>query len=366
MDCAVCSTPLQLMNMINLATTVLKDRSIDLYILDHSPQNRLYFDALQKTELFQRVSFLNTKFMTGGNSALPILRFLKASSYFLRSRLLSDQMREIPHYERFYIPTPDVPTQLLYYACKKVNPRIELRMYEEGTFAYNYFEHEFGVFQKLFLRFLFQTDIMQDHSAAYVYHPQLLNNVRQLPVFRIQPIAKDNRPLVDFFNAIAKYDPLSHVSIAGEVIFFDQPFLFDAINRRQFELYEIIADRIPKDRLNVKLHPRTTSHPYKFVLPFQVSSEIMEMNESFEDKTLVSVFSTACLSPKMLFDEEPKVLLLYKLVDLHLMTNIHPQTFALAELIKQAYRRPERFMIPATMEELMRILGDIRSETSSV
>ena len=58
-----------MMNLINLATTDLRDRSIDLYILDHAKQNKKYFDALVKTDIFHKVTFLHTKTMTGGNSA---------------------------------------------------------------------------------------------------------------------------------------------------------------------------------------------------------------------------------------------------------------------------------------------------------
>lgn len=352
-DCAVCSTPLQMMNMINLATTDLHDRAIDLYILDHAKQNKKYYDALVKTDIFHKVTFLHTKTMTGGNSSRPLVRYLKASSYFLQPGILRKQLPDMPVYERFYIPTPDVPSQILYYTCKQMNPAIELFMFEEGTFAYNYFEHEFGFVKKLFLKTLYHTDIMQDYRGAYLYHPQLLNNVKDIPLFRMTPMSKENQILVDFFNKLSGYDPASHLSIEKEILFFDQPFIFSTVNEKQYALYDLFAATVDENRLRVKLHPRTTEHPYRNVLPFQVSSEIMEMNESFNDKVLVSVFSTACLSPKMMFDEEPIVILLYKLVDLHLMTNINQNTFAIADQVRAAYRQKERFMIPETLEELV-------------
>jgi hypothetical protein len=358
-DCAVCSTPLQMMNMINLATTNLRDREIDLYILDHAKQNKKYYDALVNAGIFHRVTFLHTKTMTGGTSTRPLLRYLKASVYFMQPGRVRNQLSGIPIYERFYIPTPDVPSQILYYICKKANPAIELYMFEEGTFAYNYFEHEFGYVKKLFLHILYHTDIMKDYKGAYLYHPLLLNNVKNIPLFTLTPMSKGNKVLVDFFNKLSGFDPSSYPKIEKEILFFDQPFLFPMINEKQYAMYDLFAETVATDRLRVKLHPRTTQHPYADVLPFQIPSEIMEMNESFEDKVLVSIFSTASLSPKMLFDEEPTVILLYKLVDLHLMTNINQNTFEIADKIRDTYRQKGKFMIPETLEELLGILASL-------
>ena len=366
MDCMVCGTPLQLMNGINMATSLIQGGEVDLYILDHAEQNQQYFDALRNAGIFHSVYFLHSKQMTGGNNANPLVRYLKASWYLMRGKTLLQQIPSLPVYDRFFIPTPDVPSQLLYYAAKKKNPSVCLYMFEEGTFAYNYFEHEFGKVKKLFLRILFQSDIMHDYQGAYVYHPGLLNNVKNLPIYQLQPISKHNKVLVDFYLALSGYDPASHGRIKNEVLFFDQPFLFTEINQQQYELYDVIRSILPQDCLQVKLHPRTSNHPYEKVLPFQVSSEIMEMNESFEDKTLISVFSTACLSPKMLFDEEPVVVLLYKLVDLHLMTNINENTFQIAYQIRSMYRDQSKVKIPETLEDLKRILMEIKKDRSDV
>lgn len=357
-DCAVCSSPLQLMNMINLATGTLDGSKIDLYILDHAPQNVTYFEALKTNGIFRNVYFLHSKSMTGGISPYPWLRYLKASSYFLFPGKLLDQVDKREKYDRFFISSPDVPSQLLYYAFKKSNPSIKLFMFEEGTFAYNFFEHRFGKVKRTFLKLLYHTDLYEDYRGAYVYHKALLNNVKKLPVTTIAPMSKENKTLVSFFNRLSGYDVSMHPHVENEVIFMDQPFMFDAINQQQYSLYTRIEEKLGA-KLNVKLHPRTQKHPYQKVLEFQASSEIMELNESFHDKVLVSVFSTACLSPKMMFDEEPIVILLYHLVDLSLMTNINANTFEIAKQIQAMYRDPSRFKIPETLEELDAILTSL-------
>lgn len=357
-DCAVCSSPLQLMNMINLATGTLDGTKIDLYILDHAPQNETYYEALKSSGIFRKVSYLHSKLMTGGNSPYPWLRYLKASSYFLFPGKLLGQIDKGARYDRFFLASPDVPSQLLYYTFKKSNPAIELYMFEEGTFAYNFFEHRFGRVKRTFLKLLYHTDLYEDYKGAYVYHKELLNNVKQLPITTIAPMSKENKTLVSFFNRLSGYDVSMHPPVENEVIFLDQPYMFDAINQQQYSLYSRIEEKLGA-RLNVKLHPRTQKHPYRKVLKFQVSSEIMELNESFQDKVLISVFSTACLSPKMMFDEEPIVILLYRLVDLSLMTNINENTFEIAKQIQAMYRDPSRFKIPETLEELDAILTSL-------
>ncbi|WP_407370233.1 hypothetical protein, partial [Carnobacterium sp.] len=113
----------------------------------------------------------------------------------------------------------------------------------------------------------------------------------------------------------------------------------------------------------VKLHPRTKNmelrneiKEFKSTMPF----EIFNLNNSMKDKVLISVFSTACLNPKIMFNEEPIVILLFKLLDLSTMTNFNKTTYDIAYNVKESYTS-KRFFIPETTEELEFILNSISS-----
>lgn len=73
-------------------------------------------------------------------------------------------------------------------------------------------------------------------------------------------------------------------------------------------------------------------------------------------KILMSVFSSACIMPKIMFDEEPFVILLYKLIDVSDETAINSDIIDLVYKVKESYQNPERFVIPETFEELTQII----------
>lgn len=83
------------------------------------------------------------------------------------------------------------------------------------------------------------------------------------------------------------------------------------------------------------------------------------MESSADTYILISYISTALATPKLMFDKEPYILLLYRLVestvDVSSVDNYYRE-------LKKLYTNPERVFIPETEEELMRSICLINSE----
>lgn len=75
---------------------------------------------------------------------------------------------------------------------------------------------------------------------------------------------------------------------------------------------------------------------------------------NFDDKCLIAVHSTAVFTPKILFNKEPSIILLYKLLD---------KPFnGLDGFVKkfiETYENKEKIMIPETLEELYRDIDNV-------
>ena len=101
-------------------------------------------------------------------------------------------------------------------------------------------------------------------------------------------------------------------------------------------------DEEPEDqRLQYYLHPET---------PF----ECVCMNMDMSEKIVISYSSTAATTPKILLDQEPYVIMLYKLVEGN--AKLSQELSSYFESVKGLYRQEDRFFIPENMEELKEIL----------
>ena len=119
---------------------------------------------------------------------------------------------------------------------------------------------------------------------------------------------------------------------------------------------------IGKDELVVKMHPASKNINYPDnVLKFfdRIPFELIMDSYSMDNKILISIFSTACFSPKSLMDEEPYIILTYRIMKNWF--SINSQYLELIEQVKDSYKKPEKIMIPDSIEELTKDILRIRS-----
>ena len=69
------------------------------------------------------------------------------------------------------------------------------------------------------------------------------------------------------------------------------------------------------------------------------------------NKTIMSIFSTACIYPKILYDDEPRVILLYKLIGFD-YTFFGEEMLSFVESVRELYRDKDRFFVPESWDEL--------------
>lgn len=155
------------------------------------------------------------------------------------------------------------------------------------------------------------------------------------------------------------------------VLYFHQPLdgRFDresdtrCLLEREEKILELLRRAAPGS-FQLKLHPREDPHGYPAdqVLHLSAAWELAPCMQSVDDMLLVSENSTALISPKLLFDQEPKVLVLEALFPHNTAERRayqHRAVFRLMEAVRDTYRDPRRFRIPRTMEELETDLQDL-------
>ena len=110
----------------------------------------------------------------------------------------------------------------------------------------------------------------------------------------------------------------------------------------------------------IKPHPSEKTKHFKnseYVIsdiPFEI---LLSNSNNIENKVLVSIASTATVTPKLLFNKEPVVILLYNLLfdSLNVWNEYYDEYF---KKIQKIYSR-DRVYIPSSIDELNEILHQI-------
>ena len=164
------------------------------------------------------------------------------------------------------------------------------------------------------------------------------------------------------------WDSSAEQKIDQPVIYFDQPRnakkrendCYDPkIEQRENELLELIIETIGANQLGYKLHPRTdvaTVPNGVHQLPRELFWEQYCSRAKLSDKILISVDSSALMTPKIIFDKEPYVIALYRLFEDPTINRTEIDDL-FGKL--QTLCAPGKVLIPHSTQELKQILQNL-------
>ena len=123
-----------------------------------------------------------------------------------------------------------------------------------------------------------------------------------------------------------------------------------------YALWEKVSKLIPMDKAIVKSHPRQKKGNlaglgFDIFKRYTTPWEVVSLNQNMSDKIIMSIFSTACIYPKIMYDDEPRVIMLYKLIGID-YTFFGEGMIGFVEGVGNLYREKDRFFVPETWEEL--------------
>lgn len=105
----------------------------------------------------------------------------------------------------------------------------------------------------------------------------------------------------------------------------------------------------------VKLHPRSTTtayNEYKIYENHGMPWEVICLHEDIEQKVLISYYSTALFSSKLLYDKEPIIILLFEIDKIRELYTMPEKYMGFVNKFRATYRHPERVFVPRNIAEL--------------
>lgn len=361
--CIFASTKYQIMNAVHLVIT--RELVADLYLIDEGIYTDCHtiIENIRRKKIFQNVilvkttDILNYSMHKSLNSFLCYINYRKIVPLYLLPYLYNTMLfctnSIIERLTRFYlIETYDYSPKFI--------------MFDEGVGSY------FGNMEQIhtrgdkFLRkVIFKKKENSNHIFdKFLYVPELYVHNEDSAygnIMKIPPINLDTE--LDVFNDIFEFQ--EKYKIDEKVIFIDLPSdrVFNENGKKKY--YNIIEklETFWKSELVMKKHPSDKKKKHlniKYCECSDIPFEIIIGNSDVNNKILISVFSTATITPKILFNQEPKVILLCKIFQGY-SKECNEKVIKFFEKVNELYHA-EKYYIPETENELFEILDKLKVE----
>lgn len=364
-SCFFCTSPFQFFSILALATE--QQEIADLYIDPQFSGAALFAERIKGKNIFHNVEVINSskiynKYM---RSKPGIKNHLQIAKTYLHVEEIT-KMILLPgiKYKNIYLSSKAYFPRIiqLYYIKKKWD--FNLYYFDDGAGSYyNDRAYQIKKTDKLVRWLLFGKKSIDTGHKRFVFAPdiyKLLNPNKSNEIKRIQRFWEEEagRRIINYiFNVSDK------ILIKEKLIILDQP-KDEILNTADIEsinnIYRLLVEKIGFGNAIIKKHPRSPEKEIEQVNYFPengIPFEIYCMNMNMNKKIIIGYSSTAVATPKILFNQEPMVIVLTKLFrpktgELNLF-----EDYFLA--VKNAYSNPKRFCIPGSWEELNNIMNEL-------
>lgn len=240
-------------------------------------------------------------------------------------------------------------------AVKFVKKTGNFMLYEDGIASYySVLNKESKLYSDLMLRMLFGKSILKNSEGLFVYEPEAVrNNSYNIRCYRINKINRTGKLNYSIFFKVKPF------KIFTKFVFLNAWFDNEEEYALQSYLCKILINTVGMENVTIKSHPneltrdvnRNEGNYIDSYCPFEVANYY----ENWSNVIFVSVISSACITPKIIYGDAPKIIYLYSFFQdkFNLWDNIDETM----EIFLQLYGDSEKFAIPHTVDEYINILN---------
>lgn len=301
-----CNTNYQLIVAMQIVISLKKEASI---IVSNSIKNwKEIISNLKETGLFEQVVYFDVK--AKDNS----FKLIRQCVY----GYVPDEIKNCI-FDEFVGFNFDIPSHMVFAFFYKKNRNIVVRKMEEGLMSLNTSETSCRVIDvSVWIRHaLHKKNLRSSISGIYCFSPKA--NTSDIPSIQIPLINKESK-IKDYLNK---------VFCANRKFEYQEKYIFlsciydieggEAIG--EFELAKAIANKVGKNNLLIKVHPRDDKEKYissglKVDENSSVPFEVIQINNDFSDKILITTLSGSILNFNSVLENVPISYYGYKLCSL--------------------------------------------------
>ena len=294
----VANTPFQIVVACHILQLYYPQAEVDLCISNGIRDAENLVKHATETGVFRNVRLLkNRKHFAKGYISKP---FAWLSNIYRNYKIACSLSKS--KYDLFLFSNISVLTKLLTTKLRKSNHLIKIQLFEEGMSTYTRRFADGDAPSSLYRRWVDRKGVLDILDRLYVFNPAFLawkptnGQVQELP--KISPKNAAFRNLInqifDYANCRDRYDK--------KLIFFEESHALEGFDVPDLEMVEQMADKIGKDNVMVKIHPRNPYNRfaklgYKTNIDTAIPWEVIMLNEQLTDKILVTISSGSVVYP---------------------------------------------------------------------
>lgn len=190
-------------------------------------------------------------------------------------------------------------------------------------------------------------------DERFVFEPGLISVQQSGVINQINKVDCQDSRTKQVINSIFNFDEKLDSFNGKDIIIMEQGPRKEPID--MLALWNRVSTYIEKERSIVKSHPRQKDSVLRqlhfevyerYVIPW----EVISFNTDMSDKTLITIFSTSCVNPKLMFDQEPRVIMMYKLLGMD-YSFFGEGLIQFVSGVGELYKDKTKFFVPETWEE---------------
>lgn len=355
-----CNGPLNLLNAIIfvLNNELNSKGNSDLYIGGEFRDAEMIAERIRQSGVFENVYFIEDFLNLKGNEIMNKITALFFPKYTLK-KYSHDTIGHKIRYSNICFFSSD----FFALVCLRVFKYDNLIRLDDGLASY------FGNItlraskKMLFLhKYVFRGRLIHSFAKLYLncpefYKGELKNIICKMP--EIQPSGE----VCDTLFRIFQYKK-NDLYNEHEVVFLTQLFASHYKNETEKKILDLLQE-LYSDRFLVRIHPRQKLSDYDKFYVDQINNmwELECLEQIKDNNVLISVYSTAQVFPKLLFNKEPYVIFLYKLMFDDVSDNRYcKEADSLIPSLVDVYKHKDRIFVPTTFDELVMILNSLKDE----
>jgi len=356
--CIIASTPLQVLSACIIAEQY-QEYNFDLYIIGNFSSYKEVQDKLNRCKLFNHIKSYELKEIRPLYNKTGISRSVGSLWSYINYRAVGkDIIVKGRNYQIVFYAAAISAIELLFYFQKQYKPRFV--MYDDGVMTYRNVNHCLGNEGKVkYIKQIFEIVHGKIKPSLLLYMPELFSELNT-DKFSINKLNAMSISVINIAKSI--YDISDEDTIDENIIVLEckvDDYLKNEEIKEIEEIYSIL-DKSYGRNVIYKRHPRDKRELNKnrTYLEGQIPYEVYNMLQDMSEKTLIAWDSTATLTPKLFFDQEPNVILMYRIFN-GKQEELNPETHRLYSIFKKKYLKKGKFMIPDTINELIECIKEI-------
>ncbi len=306
----MCETVMQFINILNIKFNLYPDVKADIIFTESTDFSR-YIEPVEKLGMFEHI--YRTKYNTGNESSR--LRKTAPNTDIMKNP--SDYEYAVPLTEKYsdlFVATTVPISKIVYYQIVKSGQTPRVHFYDEGASTYVDNIHNNTIADVFDHTIYKEKDRFENNiHEILIYEPWLYAAGEKHLLSVIPKISNDNKAFIDIL-----YSVFGKVELPKEkYIFFSECFAVDNCASNDIEILDRIAERVGKNNITVKAHPRGKTeekfykmHGYEIFAERTIPWEVFVLSAGIESKVLVTVSSNTLLNPSILFDKDVPALFL--------------------------------------------------------